>query len=104
MDEISQPYARELARQVDELETENERLRSVLRECLADYSHPNFTDRRGQDLEAALRSLRRAHYVCEDCWYSCPKSGECCRDDVGDWCTCGADEANATIDQALKTE
>lgn len=28
MDEISQPYARELARQVDELEAENARLRS----------------------------------------------------------------------------
>lgn len=31
MDEISQPYARELARQVDELEAENERLRAELR-------------------------------------------------------------------------
>jgi hypothetical protein len=30
MNEISQPYARELARQVDELEVENARLRAAL--------------------------------------------------------------------------
>ena len=32
-------------------------------------------------LKEALGSLRQTHYVCEDCWYSCPKSGECCDDE-----------------------
>jgi predicted secreted Zn-dependent protease len=38
--EISQPYARELARQVDELEAENERLRKALNEIRAAYIDP----------------------------------------------------------------
>jgi hypothetical protein len=33
MTDISQPYARELARQVGELEAENERLRGLLESC-----------------------------------------------------------------------
>jgi len=37
-----------------------------------------------------------SHYVCEDCWYSCPKCAEgCCNDGAGDECTCGADAENA---------
>lgn len=31
------------------------------------------------------------HYDCEDCWYSCPKSGNCCNNTVGDECNCGYD-------------
>ena len=44
---------------------------------------------------------RRIHYECEDCWYSCPKSEDgCCNDNV-EGCTCGADDWNARIDEAL---
>ena len=49
----------------------------------------------------ALTKLRRSHMTCEDCWYSCPKSGECCNDGAGDKCDCGADEDNAIIDGLL---
>lgn len=50
-----------------------------------------------------LESLRRSHYVCEDCWYSCPASGECCRDydETRTECDCGADEHNAQVDEAI---
>ena len=54
-------------------------------------------------LERALRAARIPHLVVEgDCWYSCPKSGECC-DDSRDKtkCDCGADKHNAAIDLAL---
>ena len=53
-------------------------------------------------LRAALTKLRRSHATCEDCWYSCPKSGECCNDRPL-VCDCGADEANAVIDAALNS-
>ena len=54
-------------------------------------------------LRAALEAARRPHYVCEDCWYSCPKSGYCCNDETPpNKCNCGADEHNAKIDEALK--
>lgn len=39
----------------------------------------------------ALCRSQEYHYDCEDCWYSCPKSGNCCNDTVGDDCTCGYD-------------
>ena len=43
-----------------------------------------------EELLAVCRS-QEYHYDCEDCWYSCPKSGNCCNDTVGDDCTCGYD-------------
>ena len=54
-------------------------------------------------LRAALEAAKIPHYVCDDCFYSCPKSGECC-DDTADQtkCNCGADAHNAKIDEALK--
>jgi hypothetical protein len=55
-----------------------------------------------QNLRDTLQSLRRSHYICDDCWYSCPKSGECCNDAADGKCNCGADEHNAKIDAALK--
>ena len=55
-------------------------------------------------LREALESLRETeHYECEDCFYSCPKTGGCfidVRDDTE--CTCGVDRRNAIIDKALK--
>ena len=42
---------------------------------------------------------KREHFDCdEDCWYSCPKSGECCDDRQGPECNCGADAHNAKVD------
>jgi hypothetical protein len=52
-------------------------------------------------LVEALESLRRQHLVVDDCWYSCPKSGECCNDMWVDRCLCGADAHNARIEAAL---
>jgi hypothetical protein len=52
-------------------------------------------------LREALESLRRAHFDCEDPWYSCAKhEGYIGESDVKE-CTCGADECNARIDAAL---
>jgi len=37
-----------------------------------------------------------------DCWFSCPKSGNCCDDSKSkDRCNCGVDAHNARIDAAL---
>jgi hypothetical protein len=52
-------------------------------------------------LRALLLESKRSHVVCEDCWYSCPASGECCKPDHGGKCDCGADEWNAKVDIAL---
>lgn len=54
-------------------------------------------------LVAQLEQLRRHHLVVDgDCWYSCPKSGECCNDtERVDTCTCGADEKNAILDAII---
>jgi hypothetical protein len=48
-----------------------------------------------------VEKLRRTHLVVEDCWYSCPKSGECCNDVSGDQCDCGADQHNARVDSLI---
>jgi len=49
-----------------------------------------------------LNKAKRTHYSCEDCWYSCPKSGDgCCDDRQGDECNCGTDKWNAEVDAML---
>jgi hypothetical protein len=53
-------------------------------------------------LRALLLESKRTHYVCDgDCWYSCPKSGQCCNEEPKDKCDCGADAWNAKVDAAL---
>jgi len=48
-----------------------------------------------------LESLKQQHYINdEDCWYSCPKSGECC-DHYISGCNCGADDHNKKIDEFI---
>lgn len=48
-----------------------------------------------------LQSLKLTHYINdEDCWYSCPMSGECC-DDNKKGCYCGADDHNKRIDEFI---
>ena len=78
----------------------------------AEISNPGYVEHATEDLrdliravrdqQAALQAAKEAHLICEDCWYSCPKSGECC-DDAADpeLCKCGADEHNAAIDATL---
>jgi hypothetical protein len=54
------------------------------------------------NLREKMELLRQSHYVCDDCWYSCPKSGQCCNDtSPHDYCNCGADRHNAIIDEIL---
>lgn len=60
-----------------------------------------MTDRDAAVLVDGLNRLRRSHYECGDCWYSCPKSEGGCCNDAESGCTCGADEHNAIIDSLL---
>lgn len=53
------------------------------------------------EMIAVLESTKRPHYTCEDNWYSCPASGERCRDDGDTSCECGAERFNARIDQHI---
>lgn len=48
--------------------------------------------------------LAGGHFVLdEDCWYSCPKSGESCRDDADTLpCDCGREERAEKIRAALE--
>lgn len=52
--------------------------------------------------QAALLAAKRSHYECDDCWFSCPRSGECCNEAEGSECNCGADRHNAALDAAIK--
>lgn len=54
------------------------------------------------ELVAKLKGLKISHVVVEgDCWYSCPKSGECCNDLAGDDCNCGADKYNTKVNELI---
>lgn len=54
------------------------------------------------DLISFLESLKRKHHINDDdCWYSCPASGECCNDALTN-CNCGADDFNDKIDNKIK--
>jgi hypothetical protein len=54
-------------------------------------------------LREKMEKLRRSDYTCDDCWYSCPKSGDWdyCGEESRDICNCGADDHNATLDEIL---
>jgi hypothetical protein len=54
-----------------------------------------------EEIKNKLEKLRRFHHTCEDNWYSCPKSGECCDDSQGNDCNCGADWHNKILEEAL---
>lgn len=50
-----------------------------------------------------LEKLRLKHHEGSDCWYSCPKSGESCKDHADKTeCDCGADENNAKLDEIIE--
>lgn len=56
------------------------------------------------NLRDELEKLYLPHMVCDDCWFSCPKSGDgnYCGDAPADRCNCGADEHNAILDRVLE--
>lgn len=55
------------------------------------------------ELIPELEALKLPHHVCEDGWYSCPKSGECYNDSVDtSRCNCGADEHNQKVDELIQ--
>ncbi len=55
------------------------------------------------EAEEQARALAGSHLVVEeDCWYSCPKSGECCNNLAGDICTCGYEKRVSDITAALQ--
>lgn len=54
------------------------------------------------DIFIELEKLRRGHYSCDDCWYSCPKSDEgCCSHFTHTECDCGAEESNEVLDEII---
>jgi len=55
------------------------------------------------DLIEALTRLKMEHHVSEDCWYTCPKSEECCNDvRQGRECDCGADDHNKILYEIME--
>lgn len=62
----------------------------------------NLSTRRRHKLLAGLEGLRRTHTIVEgDCYFTCPASGESCRDDSDTECICGADDHNARLDKLI---
>jgi hypothetical protein len=59
------------------------------------------------DIPAAVAIIEKmltwTHDEIDDCWYSCPKSGDCC-DERADrnTCTCGKDHRDALLRDVLK--
>jgi hypothetical protein len=55
------------------------------------------------EIISTLNGLKQTHLILDDCWYSCPKSGECCKDDYDEnECDCGADNTNKKIDRIIE--
>lgn len=95
-----------IEREVKPLLIERDSLRKQLsraRHSVQQWSRSvDYWCKRATAYAAALQQAKYPHMTCEDCWYSCPKSGECCNEDLPkDKCTCGADIHNAAIDAAL---
>ncbi len=54
------------------------------------------------DLTAKARELAGSHLVVDDdCWYSCPASGECCNENETA-CNCGLEARVVAIESALR--
>lgn len=56
------------------------------------------------EIKTKLESIRMGHHInVEDSWFSCPKSGDCCNEALpNDYCNCGADDRNKTIDEIIE--
>lgn len=49
-------------------------------------------------IEAIKKLAHKAHYYCEDSWYSCPLAEDgCANDSIEQKCRCGADAANEKL-------
>lgn len=70
-------------------------IRDEITETLIDLLPPEL------NITSFLDSLKRKHYINEeDCWYSCPISGECCDDRLEEY-NCGADDFNKKIEDKI---
>ena len=54
-----------------------------------------------EELKLFIESLRKGHHMCEDPFYSCPKSKDFQETEEAK-CDCGADCINAEIDRILE--
>jgi len=77
----------------------------VVKELLKDpqYFLGTYEELKIDNILKELEKLRLDHYINdEDCWYSCPKSGECCNgSEDQDHCNCGADKHNEILDKII---
>lgn len=49
-------------------------------------------------IEDIKKLAHKAHYYCEDSWYSCPLAEDgCANDSKGKECDCGADATNEKL-------
>ena len=91
---------RTLVKEIKRVQKDNKYLREARDRLMGDNIKSDTTI---ATLREALEKARIAHLVVDgDCWFSCPKSDECC-DDRRDKnvCDCGADAHNERLDKAL---
>lgn len=90
--------------EINDLITEVEQLKAEIHDVRV-HKNTGLLEQKAEikKLREALEKARIKHLVVDgDCWFSCPKSGECCNDNAPDECNCGADRHNQAIDEALK--
>ena len=89
---------------MDELEKILERVARNCNQSILDWDERSEKELRAvlqRDLLPLLQASRiTKHYECEDCYYSCPASEDCCRE-KGE-CTCGKDEWDAAVQKLLE--
>lgn len=101
--------AQALIAEVESLKAENEMLNTKveMEQRTISRFERRTTERwdENDNLRKALSMAKIPHLIVdEDCFYSCPKSGGCCNDNIDDsYCDCGADKHNKAIDNVLKT-
>ncbi len=66
---------------------------------MSDHPSPGVGPALSALIELA-KSLKVQHSTCDDCWYSCPMSGECC-DESKSGCDCIAEQHNARVDALI---
>lgn len=79
------------------------KLRALTAESMEDDAQQAAVKFRAErdKLRAALEASRIPHHICDDSWFSCPKSDDGEPDKQCE-CNCGADAHNARIDAALE--
>lgn len=74
--------------------------------CVSDGNFVKYEDydrlqARLSEAERLIIGMKLEHLEVDDCWYSCRKAGGCNDAYPADFCTCGADNHNATIEAFL---